>query len=176
MEANRKSSTGVSEQPTKLGRQQFISNGRVIFEWEQTLEDVDVFIKPPPQITAAMLDVKIHPKRLTIGLKHKGGNSGETPPSYLDEETFSLVSRDDSFWMIEEGELHIQLCKVKKGEVWPRALNCQAELDPFKQQVAREQLMRERFQQENPGFDFTGASFSGQAPDPRSFMGGVRYD
>lgn len=25
----------------------------------------------------------------------------------------------------------------------------------------------------NPGFDFSGAEFSGQAPDPRTFMGGI---
>ena len=34
-------------------------------------------------------------------------------------------------------------------------------------------LMLERFQAEHPGFDFSGAEFSGAAPDPRTFMGGV---
>jgi hypothetical protein len=27
---------------------------------------------------------------------------------------------------------------------------------------------------QNPGFDFSGAEFSGQVPDPSTFMGGVR--
>ena len=36
--------------------------------------------------------------------------------------------------------------------------------------------MLERFQEENPGFDFSGASFNGQVPDPKNFMGGVGYN
>ena len=31
-------------------------------------------------------------------------------------------------------------------------------------------------QEEHPGFDFSGASFSGQAPSARTFMGGVHHD
>ena len=34
--------------------------------------------------------------------------------------------------------------------------------------------MLERFQLENPGFDFSGAEFNGAAPDPSKFLGGVR--
>ena len=36
------------------------------------------------------------------------------------------------------------------------------------------QLMLERFQRENPGFDFSGAEFNGAAPDPSKFMGGLK--
>ena len=35
--------------------------------------------------------------------------------------------------------------------------------------------MIERFQEEHPGFDFRSAEFNGQVPDPRAFMGGVKY-
>ncbi|GAU24629.1 hypothetical protein TSUD_289920 [Trifolium subterraneum] len=28
----------------------------------------------------------------------------------------------------------------------------------------------------NPGFDFSQAQFSGNCPDPRTFMGGIRSD
>ena len=44
----------------------------------------------------------------------------------------------------------------------------------FDEQVQK-QLMLERFGEENPGFDFSGADFSGSVPDPRNFMGGVKY-
>jgi hypothetical protein len=37
-------------------------------------------------------------------------------------------------------------------------------------------MMLERFQEENPGFDFRDATFNGQVPDPRTFMGGVGYN
>jgi hypothetical protein len=33
----------------------------------------------------------------------------------------------------------------------------------------------ERFQQENPGFDFSQATMNGQVPDARTFMGGISY-
>jgi hypothetical protein len=29
---------------------------------------------------------------------------------------------------------------------------------------------------QNPGFDFSGAEFSGACPDPRTFMGGIGYN
>lgn len=35
--------------------------------------------------------------------------------------------------------------------------------------------MLERFQEENPGFDFSNAEFNGMVPDPQKFMGGVKY-
>jgi len=34
-------------------------------------------------------------------------------------------------------------------------------------------LMLERFQSEHAGFDFSGATFNGNVPDPKSFMKGV---
>lgn len=45
----------------------------------------------------------------------------------------------------------------------------------MKEQQEQQRLMLERFQAENPGFDFSGASFNGEAPDPSTFMGGVKY-
>lgn len=49
------------------------------------------------------------------------------------------------------------------------------QLDPLAQETTKQQMMLERFQEENPGFDFSGAEFNGAAPDPRTFMGGVKY-
>ena len=28
---------------------------------------------------------------------------------------------------------------------------------------------------QNPGFDFSGADFNGQVPDPQTFMGGIKH-
>lgn len=50
-----------------------------------------------------------------------------------------------------------------------------SQLDPMAQEATKRQMMLERFQEENPGFDFSGAEFNGSAPDPRTFMGGVKY-
>lgn len=77
--------------------------------------------------------------------------------------------------MIEDGELHILLGKVHKAETWNAVFTRHGSLDLFTQQEVQKKLMLERFQEEHPGFDFSGADFSGQAPDARSFMGGVKY-
>merc|ERR1712125_243975 len=89
-------------------------------------------------------------------------------------DTFGVVQTDESFWMIEDGELHIQ--KMRKGETWSSALKGHGQLDVFSEQEVNKKLMLERFQEEHPGFDFSGANFSGQAPSARNFMGGVHHD
>jgi hypothetical protein len=68
------------------------------------------------------------------------------------------------------------------------------QMDPFTKGEIQKEMMKERFAEEvrylrmlswvyyyfflfqNPGFDFSGAEFSGSAPDPRKFMGGVKYN
>lgn len=50
------------------------------------------------------------------------------------------------------------------------------QVDPFTQSEIQKGLMLERFQSENRGFDFSGATFNGQVPDPKTFMGGVGYN
>ncbi len=50
-----------------------------MYEWEQSLDEVNVYIAPPPGVTAAALDIKIEVSHLRIGLK---GN-----PPFLDVRT-----------------------------------------------------------------------------------------
>ncbi|CAE8682946.1 unnamed protein product, partial [Polarella glacialis] len=127
-----------------------------------------IYIQPPPGVTKHLLEIKVEPRHLKVGIK---GN-----PPFLNEEVFSLVETDSSFWMIEDGELHIQLQKAHKGETWPAALKGHGQMDMFSEQEINKKLMLERFQEEHPGFDFSGANFSGQAPSARTFMGGVHHD
>eukprot|EP00921_Rhytidocystis_pertsovi_P007848 GHVQ01013010.1.p1 GENE.GHVQ01013010.1~~GHVQ01013010.1.p1 ORF type:complete len:220 (+),score=42.03 GHVQ01013010.1:213-872(+) len=213
-------------------RRKFTSHGRLIFEWDQTIDEVNMFIAPPPCTSAHMFDINITHNHIKVGLKPKHTSSSSSPsqcasmPSvsssmvtptavsgvhtttdkhinngydhnteslsttkrgdgenkeqdkrtyFLDEDTCGIVNREESFWMLEDGVLHIQLGKAKKGEVWSRCLVCEDQLDPWSEEQTKQKIMLERFQEENPGFDFSGASFSGQAPDPRTFMGGVSY-
>ena len=76
----------------------------------------------------------------------------------------------------EDGVLHLSLVKGSKGVTWDCLLQGHTKNDPFTQSEVQKSLMLERFQAENPGFDFSGASFNGQVPDPKSFMGGVGYN
>ena len=57
----------------------------------------------------------------------------------------------------DEGEIEINLQKVKKGETWNSALAGHESLDPFTKGEVQKKMMLERFQEENPGFDFSGA-------------------
>ena len=66
-------------------RQAFTHNGKTIYEWDQTLEEVNIYIKPPmytlPKYLAenrkmygdkfetAKFDIKIESDRLSIGVK-----------------------------------------------------------------------------------------------------------
>ena len=85
------------------------------------------------------------------------------------------VKLDESLWTIEDDELHIELCKMKKGDTWTCACQGHAGLDPLTQQEVQKKILLERFQEENPGFDFSGAKMNGQVPNPREFMGGGSY-
>ena len=43
--------------------------GQLIYEWDQTLEEVNVYIKPPTGVTASILDCKITTSSVSVGLK-----------------------------------------------------------------------------------------------------------
>ena len=51
---------------------------------------------------------------MTVGIK---GN-----PPFLNEELGGHCVTDESFWMIEDDELHIQLSKMKRADTWMSAL------------------------------------------------------
>jgi len=152
---------------TADGRHKFVHSGRTIYEWEQSLEEVNVYIAPPPGVTAKHIACTITPKHLTLGIK---GN-----PPFINEDLGGLAVADESYWMMEDGELHINIQKARKAETWPSALAGHAALDPVSKTEVQKKMMLERFQEENPGFDFSGADFNGNVPDPRTFMEGVKY-
>ena len=107
------------------GRQQFKHGDRVIYEWypliikhfsrEQTLDEVHIYIDPPkfllpkhreelkkqlgPGEKLPELEIKITSSHLTVGLKG-------TPP-FLNEDLGGPVKASESYWMIEDDELHI---------------------------------------------------------------------
>ena len=155
-------------------RLEYKHEGRTIYEWYQSLEEVHVFISPPPGVTAKMIDCKIMSTQLTLGIK---GN-----PPFIDEPFAEFVNAAESYWTWEDAEapregkeLHLCITKGSKGVTWSSLLRGHTEVDPLTQQELQKSLMLERFQAENPGFDFSGASFNGQVPDAKTFMGGVGY-
>ena len=153
---------------------------RLIYEWEQTLNDVTLYIPTPPFVTrAGDLVCRIEPQNLQVGNIVQGKEH-----LFMNEATAGKVEVESSTWTWEKqspqgGLLTIELAKANKGVVWEAA--CfgpppkNIGLNPMQLEEERQRLLLERWQEENPGMDFRGATFNGQAPDPRTFMGGVSY-
>ncbi len=141
--------------------------GRTIYEWEQTLDEVLVFVRPPGGVRARDLDVDIKARHLRLGLR---GN-----PPFLDHDLFGTVLEEVSVWMLDEGEVQITLAKAVRAETWKAVFVGHGELDTAATTEVQKKLMLERFQMEHPGFDFSNADFSGSVPDPKEFLGGVRH-
>lgn len=166
----------------------FSYGGQKVYEWEQSLEEVTVYIDAPPQLPtkspASYIIVNIQSNRLQVGLK---GNDRY----FIDENTFDKVKVNESSWFLDEGVITIVLAKGFRGQTWEGVLcghktsqnsseasrpGIQESVDSFVKQQMQRTLMLERFQEENPGFDFRDATFNGEVPDPRTFMGGVGYN
>ena len=134
--------TIVSDKPptimtkkSKEGRFQFEHEGRLIYEWEQSLEEVNIYLSPPPNIPRQYFSINIQHNHLAVGLK-------DTPP-FLDEDTGGPVKPGESTWTLVDGEINIQLQKMNKAEAWPCALRGRggAEIDPFTKEEVKKKLM-----------------------------------
>merc|ERR1740124_1424543 len=101
-----------------------------IYEWEQTLDTITLFIDTPPnKRTAKDYSITITSKHLKVGLKNHN-------TYFLDDDFFSSVDTTESTWYIIEKELddttdnntdnnnlllfelQIIVAKQKRGETW----------------------------------------------------------
>ena len=139
----------ASSKPVKVGTKKnanglykFEHNGQTIYEWEQSLEEVNIFVTPPPGVTRTMIEIHIMHTHLSIGLKGV--------PPFIDEDTGGPVKVDESMWTLTDGVLNINLQKMNKAEAWDCALKGRAGevLDPVTQEEVKKKLMLERFQEE----------------------------
>jgi hypothetical protein len=191
----------TTKHPTVADRYVFAHGGRKVYEWEQSLEEVTVYIDAPlgqlpSRNPASYIVVDISHDRLWVGLR--GGDR-----HFIDERTFDKVKVKESSWYLdrEEGTITIVLSKCFRGQTWEGVLcghggagassdgedggdidssetgeGLREAIDPSTKMEMQRSLMLERFQEENPGFDFRDATFNGEVPDPRTFMGGVGYN
>ncbi|BBN05246.1 hypothetical protein MPTK1_3g11560 [Marchantia polymorpha subsp. ruderalis] len=148
-------------------RHKFVHNQQTVYEWDQTLDEVNIYIPLPPNVPSRMLYCTIKPQHLELGIK---GN-----PPYLNHDLAGPVKLDGSFWTIEDDIMHITLHKREKGQPWPSAISGHGELDPLAVDQESRRLMLERFQEEHPGFDFSRAEFTGTCPNPKTFLGGIPH-
>ncbi|XXQ39818.1 CS domain-containing protein [Plasmodiophora brassicae] len=158
----------IASSVTRGKRKQFVVDGTVVYEWMQTLDGVEMFMRPPEGVRAKDLDIAITSDHLRVGLK---GN-----PPFIDEDLFGRVVVKDSMWTLDSGEICIDFKKATAAETWSSVLKGKGALNVAEVAAERQNLLLERFQAENPGFDFSNAEFTGQAPDARDFMGGLDYN
>ncbi|KAL3806504.1 hypothetical protein ACHAXA_002813 [Cyclostephanos tholiformis] len=199
----------TTKHPTIADRYVFSHGGRKVYEWEQSLDEVNMYIDAPMdqlpnRNPASYIVVDIATNGLRVGLR--GGDR-----YFIDEETYDKVKVKESSWYLdkEEGVIAIVLSKCHRGQTWEGVLcghrvdagggvegDCDGRIsstddknhhrvggggiresiDPLTKREMQRALMLERFQEENPGFDFRDATFNGEVPDPRTFMGGVGYN
>ena len=213
---------------TTTGRYRFEYNGNTIYEFEQSLDDVTIYVIPPPFITKGrQINCIISPNHLKLGLvvnnnNGNGNNANDAKQQqqqqqqqswFLNEDTYGTVDVDESTWTLEDDDndednktknkinndngsrkkvIVITLTKANRGTAWEGALkgnpNAAAAtsattassassntMDAISVEQVKKDLLLEKFQEENPGFDFRGADFNGSVPDARKFMGGVQY-
>jgi hypothetical protein len=192
------------------GRVPFVHDGRTVYEWEQSLDEVLVYISPPPGARAAHIECAITSAHVRVGIKGnppyldvraQGGRGGGSaiagsplsprahaapafslppcrpplPRARLQEDLGGTCVAKESMWTLDEGVLLLTLTKARKAETWAAAFRGHAAaggLDAAAQAAVHKKMLLERFQEENPGFDFSGADVNGAVPDPRTFMGG----
>ena len=170
----------------------------------QSLEEVNIYIKPPEGVPARAMDIKITVKHVKIGLKgnppfldvgavsrRRGVVASLTwtcchppPPfaaggplfrSYRRRKLLDDGRRRAALEPTEDAQSRGVARRVcgprRRTSCAPVVLWCcrtpltyvacyGLQLDPAEQQEAQKKVMLERFQEEHPGFDFSGAEFN----------------
>uniref|UniRef100_UPI00358FC16C nudC domain-containing protein 2 n=1 Tax=Myxine glutinosa TaxID=7769 RepID=UPI00358FC16C len=123
--------------------------------WYQTLEDVVLEIDFPEGTSARNIKCVLEPSRLSVSLSGK---------CILQGPLFETIVADESTWTLEENRLlHIVLVKSVRqaSHCWSALLKGSFMADPWTLDQMQRKLTLERFQTENPGFDFSKAEVSG---------------
>jgi CS domain len=163
---------GYNEKDPKTGRYVYYYDSRKIYQWEQSLDTITLYLDPPPNCQAKDLDIIIATNHIKVGLR--GADT-----YFIDESLFSCIDTSESCWFLDpqDSTLQLVLYKQRRGETWECALQGRdTTINPLLQRELQQQLLLERFQEENPGMDFRSAAFNGSIPDPRTFMGGIGYE
>lgn len=162
----------IRRHPTNSKRFVFEYASQPIYEFEQSLNEVVLYVPAPPSSANIVCNISANTLQL-------GSNGADR--FFLDEDTGGTVDTTESTWCLEDDDgvkkIVIYLQKMAKGSVWPSALTGRfdAKIDPLSLQQVQKEILLERFQDEHPGMDFRDAQFNGSVPDPRNFMGGVSY-
>uniref|UniRef100_A0A0E0C5T2 CS domain-containing protein n=1 Tax=Oryza meridionalis TaxID=40149 RepID=A0A0E0C5T2_9ORYZ len=160
----------------KLGpekRHAFVHNGQKVFEWDQTLEEVNMYIELPKGVPTKLFHCTIQATHVEVGIR---GN-----PPYLNHDLTLPVKTDSSFWtivLLSAEAISPKNCQSSlvnsfmNGLLVLRMVKCTSHC----KKERRGKHGHLQYKAKNPGFDFSQAQFTGTCPDPRTFMGGIRSD
>ncbi|KAK7482608.1 hypothetical protein BaRGS_00026209 [Batillaria attramentaria] len=123
--------------------------------WWQTLDEIYIEVDTGREISAKSVKCDIKAKQIKVVV------NGET---LIDGTLFEAVHPDDSTWTVEDKRF-LRICLSKSlttaDHCWKSLLLNQYETDALTYDEMQKKLTLQRFQLENPGFDFSGASMSG---------------
>ncbi|XP_053574554.1 nudC domain-containing protein 2 [Bombina bombina] len=123
--------------------------------WSQTMEEVFVEVRVTPGTLAKEIQCKLGSRDISLAVRGK---------DILKGRLFDSTISDEGTWTLEDRKLiRIILTKTNRdaGNCWTSLLEGEYFADPLIQDQMQKKLTLERFQRENPGFDFSGAEISG---------------
>ncbi|XP_042560853.1 nudC domain-containing protein 2 [Clupea harengus] len=123
--------------------------------WYQTMEEVFVEVNVPVGTRAKEVKCTLGSKQAELCVKGQEVFKGKL---------FGTTVEDEAMWTLEDKCLiRIVLMKTNReaGNCWTSLLEGQYCADAWVQDQMQRKLTLERFQRENPGFDFSGAEISG---------------
>ncbi|BFZ15117.1 hypothetical protein BsWGS_18156 [Bradybaena similaris] len=124
-------------------------------QWWQTVDEVYVEINSSAELKAKEIKCTITPKRIRVEVK---GNL------IFEGDLYEPVHADEALWTLED-KCMIRICLSKAhntaAHCWPSLLKGKYQADPFTFDEMQKKLTLQRFQLENPGMDFSGASMTG---------------
>ncbi|NP_001088851.1 NudC domain containing 2 L homeolog [Xenopus laevis] len=123
--------------------------------WSQTMEEIFIEVNVPEGTTSKEIQCKLGSRDVSLIVKGK---------DVLKGKLFDSTITDEATWTLEDRKLiRIVLTKTNRdaGNCWSSLLEGEYSADPWIQDEMQKKLTLERFQRENPGFDFSGAEISG---------------
>ncbi|KAJ3587768.1 hypothetical protein NHX12_011365 [Muraenolepis orangiensis] len=123
--------------------------------WYQTMEEVFIEVNVPPGTSGKEVKCTLGSKHIELHVKGK---------EIIKGRFFDTTVSDESTWTLEDKILiRVVLMKTKReaGNCWLSLLEGEYCADASVQDQMQKKLTLERFQRENPGFDFSGADISG---------------
>ncbi len=119
------------------------------------MEEVSVIVNVPKGTTSKQVKVDIRVKSLKVVV------NGQT---VIEGKLTGSIHQDDSIWTLVDKE-KIEICLLKTDKeaknTWMSLLEGQYEANPYIFDEMEKKMSLERFQKENPGMDFSGATITG---------------